>query len=147
MRQIPSIGRILQTDYWAMLSGLAPLIGWVMYAVALYANLRFEPGRFIWIAVALTVIGIPALVWRISLIRSVFERGVAVDGVITDVGFYRDRGRVEFQYTYEERVLHGGNALHRNARTRRLIAGQAVMVVVDTEKPERAFLLQPYIDA
>lgn len=146
-KESPGIGRIVLVDYPALVSLLAPLVTAAVYV----GNLAFDfmPDRttfFFWLAIAAILAGLPALVWRITLIRSVFERGVESIGVITSVRFFKDRGRAEFTYRFQEQRCQSGNALNRTGRTRALQEDQRVRLIVDPQNPRRAFLRDLYLD-
>ncbi len=159
MRAVPSVGRIVWTDYWAFLGVVLILVGMVTYPAIVYLGivpqargvdpLMGEAGApfFFWFALAAVGVGIPGLFWRISTIRSVFEQGVRVDGVVTSVWFYKDRGRADFQYSHEGTVYQGGNPLHKTARTKALWEGESVTLVVDPQRPTRAFIEHLYVDS
>lgn len=146
-KQSPGFGRIVQVDYPALISLLAPLVTSAVYVGNQTFDFMPERSRFFfWLATAAIVAGVPTLVWRLTLIRAVFERGVESIGVITSVRFYKDRGRVEFAYSVQEQRYESGNALNRTARTRELQEGHRVRLIVDPQNPRRAFLRDLYLD-
>jgi hypothetical protein len=100
---------------------------------------------FLSIAPIVTVVGLLLLLWRIRTIRKVFAEGDEVPGVITGIFFYRDRGRVEYAYTYQGQEYQSGNAIHLTALTRSLTPRQAVTIMVDSLNPKHAFVRELYL--
>lgn len=65
------------------------------------------------------LICVPIIVWRIKSIQGIFANGVETPGQITKVSFFRDRGRVEYTYHYQEQDYAGGNAIMKTKRSKR----------------------------
>jgi hypothetical protein len=144
MKPRPSLIRIVQVDYLASLGVIAPVVIWSMALLFLW--LDPEAAAFFRILAPLvTVMGLAVLFWRVQAIRSVFNDGDEVPGVISSIGFLRDRGRVEYVYTYQGRKLLVGNAVQANRHTRALAQGQAVTVLVDRLNPKQAFVRELYL--
>src|SRR5437016_2431693 len=134
----PSVLRIIQSDYVALIALGFPAVMWVMYVAIAYFG--FFPGLrghesiqgsesaplFLTLAVVSTLMGIPLLVWRIRSFQAAFARNVEVQGRITNISFFRDRGRVEYTYDYSGQTYHGGNAVMKTGRTRSLQEGEEV---------------------
>lgn len=140
----PSISRILWVDYGAFIGAITPLATIAVGLLLLFTQpdgLTFAP----WLMLAGVVIGGAVLLWRYRLISSVFEEGEAVSGAITNVSFFRDRGRVEYVYTYQGQKLVSGNAVHRVRQSEALTQGQTVTVLVDRSNPKRAFVRELYL--
>jgi len=142
--QRPSLFRIVSTDYSSFLSVIFPVMfdGFTVY---FYLSGNDSFSLFLFIAVGVTVIGIPLLIWRYRLITSVFEHGMHSKGIVTRVGFFRGRGLVEYSYPIQGEEQKASNAISRNSRTRRLRVGQTVDVIVDHIDPKRAFIRDIYL--
>jgi len=146
MRQQASIFRIVVVDYAALIAVLLPLAIWGVYLfIALSQGPEKVAGVFTAIALGLTAVGGAAVVWRIYLIRSVVNDGLEVPGVICSLSFFRDRGRVEYIYTHQGQRYQSGNAINRSPLTSRLRQGDATTLVVDRNRPERAFIRDLYV--
>lgn len=144
MKPTPSLLRIIQVDYLASLGVIAPVVIWGMALAFLW----FDPeaaASFRIIAPAVTVIGLTVLLWRVRTILTIFGEGAEEPGVISSIGFFRGRGRVEYVYTFQGRKLLGGNAVQSNKYTRALAQGQAVTVLVDRLNPKRALVRELYL--
>jgi hypothetical protein len=145
----PSFFSIVQADYVALLSFLFPIAMWGLFIFNRY--IASGPDRadaasfFLRLAIAATVIGIPLLIWRIRTFQAHFARGVEVAGKVTGIGFRRDRGRIEYAYSYQGQTYHGANAIHKISKTRYLKPGDEVALLVDPDNPKRAFVRDIYI--
>ncbi|MER2599656.1 MAG: hypothetical protein ABTQ73_09055 [Caldilineales bacterium] len=144
MKQLPSPWRIAQTDYMASLGAILILIIWGMALVARF----FDPSLAEFLlkaAPVATVIGLVLLLWRIQMIRGVFERGSEVAGVVSSASFFRGRGRIAYTYTHQSQKYISSNALQANKITRNLPTGTAVTVMVHGDNPKHAFLREIYL--
>lgn len=152
----PSIFRIIQSDYIAMLALLVPLVFLGMYVVI--AVFGFFPGLrgrdpimadgapfFFWGTIIAALAGLPLAYWRVKIVRDVFKRGVEVPGVVLDVKFFRDRGSVSYQYPYNGQTLVGFNAISKNSRTTALRKDAPIVLIVDKETPAKAFVRDQYV--
>ena len=152
----PSIVRIIQSDYIALLGILFPLVSLIMYIAVAYFG--FFPGfrgrdpiqgtegapLFFNLFVIGLVVGIPALVWRFRTIQKVFINGAEVTGKIESISFFRDRGNVVYSYQYDGKPYSGGNAIMKTARTKALSPGMEVILIVDKSNPKRALIRDLY---
>jgi Protein of unknown function (DUF3592). len=100
---------------------------------------------FLFLAIGVTIIGIPVLLQRYKTISSVFANGEQTKGVITSIGFFRGRGSVGYSYSFHGEKLTSSNAINRNSHTRNLRVGQTVKVFVDPDNPKRAFIQEIYM--
>lgn len=140
----PSLFRVISTDYPSYLSVLFPAVFGVFSLYFFFAGndaLRL----FLPLAAAVTIVGIPVLVRRYRTIAATFADGVQTTGVITGIGFFRGRGRVEYSYTFQGEKQLSSNAINRNSRTRQLRVGQKVIVLVDRDRPKQAFIQEIYL--
>ena len=149
--------KIIQVDYTALLAALFPIVIWGLYIAISY--LGFLPGlrghdpihdaqgapTFFYMGIVALVICIPILIWRVRTIQGAFVNGVTVSGQITNIGFHRDRGRVQYSYTYEGQVYQAGNAIHKTKHTKALNSGDAITVIVDPTNPKTAYIQELYL--
>ena len=156
-RSKPSIWRIVQIDYIACLAVLFPLAVWVLSVVLYYTGglpgvrghdpVSAEEGLpfFLYMGLIATAIGIPVLLWRVRTLLNLFARGQEVAGRLISVGFFRDRGRIEYAYDYQGQLFQGGNVVMRTARTTALSVGEQVVLLVDPIHPHRAVIRDLYV--
>ncbi len=147
-RPQPSIKSILQADYGAMLCALGPLVFWgIAMGMAVVNSLdgKAQDLTMVVIASVGTAVCGPFLVIRLRSIFAIFRDGVEVDGVVTSVEFYRDRGTVEFTFPWEGEVWSVSRAIHKTDRTTALKKTQAVVVLVDPTNPKNAHLRDLFV--
>ena len=153
----PSIVRILQSDYLALFGILVPVVTLIMYAcVAYFGYFPGFRGRdpiqgtegapfFFYLFIIGLVVGIPLAIWRIRSIQQVFSKSVEVVGQITNISFYKDRGKVEYSYTYQSQSYSGGNAIMKTGKTQQLRSGSQVVLLVNSDEPKRALIRDLYV--
>jgi hypothetical protein len=141
----PSLRKIITTDYAAFVSLISILVavGILAYDFLTGNDLHFT-NQWLYITVAVGVIAVSVILWRVRLITSVFEYGWEVEGDLADLSFFRDRGRVSYVYTVQGQRFRSSNAISRNRFTRALQRGQKVMVIVHRDNPKVAFLHDLY---
>jgi len=144
MNERPSISRIVTTDYIAFVGFLVPIVSAAMLAILVLLQSE-NTTDFAWIALIIAIAAFVVMVWRIRLISAVFEDGIAAPGTISGIYFFRDRGRIEYVYTYGGQKLISGNAIHKTKQTEALQSGAQVTVVVDRNNSKRAFVRQLYV--
>ncbi len=142
--QRPTLFRVISTDYPSFLSALFPIV-FDSFTVYFFFTGNDSLQLFLILSIGLTVVGIPFLVNRYRTIASVFEDGIQAKAVVTQIGFFRGRGRIDYVYTFQGQKLSSGNAINRNSRTRNLKIGQEVTVLVDRDNPKRAFVKEIYL--
>jgi hypothetical protein len=101
----------------------------------------------LFIVIALiTLAGLGLVFWRVQVIKAIFEDGIEIAGTLRSVVFFRDRGRVEYVYTYLDQKYASGNAILKTSRTKRLQPGMQIVLVVDRSQPRRAFIRDLYLE-
>src|SRR5574341_1001541 len=140
----PSLFRVISTDYPSFLSVLFPVF-FIGFSVYFFFAKNDALQLFLPLAIGVTVIGIPVLVQRYRTISSVFADGMPTQGIVTGIGFFRGRGRIEYSYTVQGEKQMSANAINKNSRTRKLRVGQKVTVLVDPKDPKRAFIRDIYL--
>lgn len=151
----PSLQKILSGDYLAILSGLFPIVMWLLFidslTIAVIQKLLGkgindnDPAIFMWIAICTTILFVPIFYYRIQSIYLHFRTAIEVEGIITRIVRYKDRGRIEFDYIYEDQAYHAGNAIHRNKFTRSLKERDAIILAVSPTNPQKALIKGLYI--
>ena len=142
--QSPSLFRVISTDYPSFLSVLFPIVfgGFTAY---FFFSSNDSLQLFLLLTTVVTVIGVPLLIQRYRMISAILAEGVQVPGVVTRIGFFRGRGRVEYSYTAQGEKQMSGNAINKNSHTKELKVGQTVKVSVDRNNPKRAFIREIYL--
>ncbi len=145
MQKQPSVYKILIIDYTAFTAALFPVAIWVFYLLLLIMKeARIDDPTLPVIAGGITFLSIPVLIWRIRRISLMFEDGLEVSATISNVFFFRDRGRVEYTFTYNGQSYITGNALHKVKQTSALKVGDTVTVLFDRNDPRRTCIKDLY---
>jgi hypothetical protein len=153
----PSVIRMIQSDYMVLLGVLLPVVSLVLYVSVAYFG--FFPGfrghdpiqgtdgapLFFYLFLAGLVIGLPLAYWRIRSVQGLFSRSVEVSGQITNVSFFRDRGRIDYEYVYQGQKCSGGTAVMKNGQTQSMRPGIAIVLLVDPDQPKRALIRDLYV--
>ena len=138
----PTLWRILTTDYLSFLLLIIPPIYFILGVILSFqdpAVIKFIPYDVLIIA----VLG-PIIFWRYRFIQGTFEDGMQTPGIIQDLDFFRDRGRIVYRYTYNGEEYVSANAIMKTRITKNLQIGQKVTVFCDREKPKKAFIYEIY---
>ena len=158
VRRAP-FGRILKNDYPSLL--MLIFIG-VIWALAIAGGVfgllpkhrgggTFEVDSttmiiLLLIAVVVTTIFGWLTLKRIGDIKRIISSGPEVNGCVQSISFIKDRGRVEYEYEYNGQSHHAGNAIWKNRETIKIQEGDEVVLIIDPEKPSRAFIASLYSD-
>lgn len=128
----------MENDFSLTTRMMIPIFAWALYLfpLVLFGGSRF----FFYLVLAATVLGPALMVWRLFAIRGVFQQGQVVTGAIRSVQFLKDRGRINYNYSYLGQDYPGTVVVHANDRTRAFEADQQVELVVDPAKPRQAYL-------
>ena len=148
---LPSIPRIVWTDYTAFFMALSPVVVWIVYLAWVPQWRQSDPiiptqgaWFFLYFAVVVTLIGLAVLAWRVRLFKTVFQEGLEIHGRISSFSMARDRGQVKYTYACQGKRYESGVTLHRTKQTRKLKVGDRVVLVVDRSNPGRAFIRDLY---
>ena len=145
MNKQPSLIKILTIDYAAFLAVLFPIIMWGLYIVLVILEEVKLTDLVLPVTFALiTVVSIGVIGWRVRTINTVFSDGMEATAAISNVSFFRDRGRVDYVYTYQGQKYVSGNAIHKVKQTLALRGGAQVVLMVDRNNPRRAFIRDLY---
>ncbi len=82
--------------------------------------------------------------WRLLVIKSYFNDSIELEGTITKIWFYKDRGRVEFYYKIETREFGKGHAIMKTKATLALNKGQKVKLLIKNRNHQKAIIADLY---
>ena len=146
MNRQPSLLKIITIDYIAFLGWLFPVVMWGMYVVLIVlGNVKINDFTLPVIFAVISVVALAILIWRIQVFNTVFSDGIESIATINNVSFFRDRGRVDYVYTYQGQKYVSGNAIHKVKQTLALKVGEQVVLMVDRNNPKRAFVRDLYM--
>lgn len=153
----PSGFQILKNDMLGFLALIAPFIMWGVYIAMTVFGVSFTSKRSgtvmkngdgsgaILFATIVVTIGCAALLaWRISAISQLFEKGERVVGKVIDISFFKDRGRIEFSYSYQRQNFQNGSAIMKNSKTQSYRNGDDVVLLIDPTNPNKVLIEDLY---
>ena len=146
MNRQPSLLKIITIDYIAFLGWLFPVVMWGIYiALIVLGNIKANDFTLPIIFAVISVVALAILIWRIQVFNTIFSDGIETTATINNVSFFRDRGRVDYVYTYQGQKYVSGNAIHKVKQTLALKVGEQVVLMIDRNNPKRAFIRDLYM--
>lgn len=146
MNRQTSLVKIITVDYTAFVAFIFPPIMWVLYAILLFSNkAQLSDPVLPAIFGVISILAVAVLLWRIQSIRAVFTDGQEAEATLSNVFFFRDRGRLNYVYISQGQKYLSSNAVLKNRHTSALQVGSQVTVMVDRNHPNRAFIRDLYI--
>ncbi|MDD3477326.1 MAG: hypothetical protein PHP32_00410 [Candidatus Izemoplasmatales bacterium] len=82
---------------------------------------------------------------RLLVISSYFRQGTIIKGKVIKVWFFRDRGRVIFQYAVDGLIYQRSMAVMKTQETRSFTVGQQARILVKTNHPKKAILIDLFV--
>ena len=144
----PTVTRIIMMDYAAFLGLLIAVAPPAMLALSYIGVLgeQSDSDLLFWLFLALAgvVLGLLILFLRLRSIYRLYERAIEVPGIISKVWFTKDRGRVEYTYSFRGQEYSSGRAIMKSRRTSDLQSGRSVVVIVDPENPGKSLIRDLY---
>lgn len=135
-----SLLQVFWNDGFAFISAIIAPILWAVFLFLMYQDGTGMSTPFIIIGVVVTIAGIGVFLWRVNTYRTLFADNQAAQANITDVSFWRDRGRASFTFTYNGQKYATGSPLMKTGRTKALRVGETVTVLVDRNNPKSAII-------
>lgn len=157
-RRLPSIGKVIKTDFLALVGAIAPVIG-LGLAIAAAAGVLPDKGRSLaegdlemipaqpveiaaLFAAGFVAVGAVLLIWRVSRIRSSFATGHRVEGTVTRLRPFKDRAYIHYAYRLNGVLHEVTHFVHQTAAYRTLVEGQTVSIAVDPLRPRSGFIAE-----
>lgn len=143
-RNYLSFRALLRHDTFIFVSYMLPLAMSIIIIPA--AIIPGPPTAFsMGLLVATLTIGAIVLAVRVGFVRSVYRKSVIVKGKVDSLTFWgRGWGRITYSYTLDGQRYTARNLIVMNNVTTSFFPKQEVMVVVNPEKPRRAFVVELY---
>ncbi len=139
IEQRPSILRVIWTDAAAFMSSIFAIL---LAAFIGYDSLRGNTPdqNFLLIFGGIILVALGVLTWRLITIFNLFNDAQEATATITDISFYRDRGRVTYIFMYQNQKYINGNAVMKNGKTKALQIGEQSIVLVNRDNPKISIL-------
>jgi hypothetical protein len=148
---VPSFSKIIITDYPAFLASISPILLFLIYILFIIVETKLNTpimpqvvNAIVYLLLGLTIALIGYLLYRVWLIRRVFQHGSDVQGRIATLSLRRLGGRVGYSYSFGQKRVTSGAALRSNPQTKALRKGERVIIVVDRNNPKLAFIRDVY---
>lgn len=128
----PSIRAIIWNDFPALACALGIPIVWVIW-VAWPIFKHHDPvafSFFIPFAAIISLVLGALLFWRVKRVFYLFAHGIEVPGQVTWLHIVRDRGRLEFQFELNGRLVQSWVPVHKSKRVMSFVVGQSVRVLL-----------------
>jgi hypothetical protein len=146
MNRQPSVVKMITIDYASFMAFLFPVVSWGFYIIMLISkNITTTDYSLPAIIGVITIVAIGVLVWRLQILNTIFNDGIEAPATISNISFFRDRGRIDYIYTYQGQKYSRWNAVMKVKRTKVFQIGEPVTVMVDRNNPKRAFIRDLYI--
>ena len=139
-----TLKRILWTDYTAYALAMLVVGFWLAILVLLFTR-QGAPDLLYYLAIAATVFALVGISLRFKQLQRIFQADQQADGLVERVWFMRDRGRVEFSYTFQGEKYLSASSLHRTKETLAIQIGDKITLVVDPKRPRRAYVRHLYM--
>lgn len=153
----PSLTTIISNEPLIVMVGfLFPIVMWGIYIAMNVFGFTFTSKRSeteisadgtgwqILLPIVFTILGIIVTTWRISYINNFFENGIETTGNIIAINFVKDRGNVEYSYSWKGETFKGYNSIMKNSKTKTLQSGQKISVIFNPQKPDNSLLTELY---
>jgi hypothetical protein len=134
----PNIIKIFWNDYWAFISAVFCIvaIGFYFYDIFVATN----SSGFMWVAIGMFLLGLFGFIVRYISIVSLYNSGIEAKAVISEVGFFRDRGYIKYIYSFENKKYASQLSVMKNKTTASYQIGEEIEVIVDRENPKKSLI-------
>jgi hypothetical protein len=153
----PSTFQIIKNDALSCVAIILSVVMWGIYIAVTYFGLSLESKRtgttvansdgnpvFLIAPIVLSFLCGGILFWRLSSIKKLFKSGERVFGRITDISFFKDRGRIEYSYSYGRQDFQSGTAIMKNSKTKSFQNGQEILLIINSTDPTKALIQDLY---
>lgn len=140
----PSLLKILQMDLASLLSVIFLLVFWSFYlldALVLENRMAALPAPLL----AGTLAGAGTLVWRLTFILDLFQRGSEAAAVVEDVGVWRTYLTLHLVYTVRGQCYFYALSVLPTRRAKEVSQRDEVIVLVDPDNPRRVVVKDLYL--
>jgi hypothetical protein len=139
----PSLTRVIWNDFSAFLSAAMGFFLILFGVWDLIISTRVSPS-FYWFYVGLPCAAFAFSLLRFLLIRVAFVDGHSIQGEISEVRFFRGRGKICYSYMVNGQKYLSGNRVQHTRETKKFRVGDPVTLMVDRNQPKRAFIRDLY---
>ena len=138
-----SLRKTISTDWPALAASWGIPIIWAIHFGFPYLRPTALP-LSLWFPTSISVALITWLVWRISRVARLFAHGRLASGQVTRLSIVKDRGRLEFTFEHQGKLICTWTPIHKTKAVLSLAPGAIVEVLFDTSHPTRAIVKHLY---
>jgi hypothetical protein len=141
----PGFYKIISTDYLAQNFFVMIFAGWIIYAIdsAFEGKSTFFLAIF---AILLTPLGLLTFFLRYRLIKSVFENGKEISGLVTKVSSIANDLIIQYEYNFSGQKYQYRNRVKKNTYAQTLKQGQQEILLAQVNNPNIAFIKNIYLE-
>ncbi len=143
----PNILSVVKSDYISLLGVIFPLVGIFLCFDSYFTNI-FIKEDFAPMAVISSVfvlLGVVLFYFRVSKIFNLFKTGIEVEGLVTNIFSYQDRGKISYQYEYSNELIKACVGVHRSTVVKNIKIGDSVKVLLNADMPQKSIIKTIYI--
>ncbi len=152
MKEKPSIISITRSDRWGNLALRIPFIFIVVLGIMFFMeslskdNFSYfttEPGSvpsLVYFTAGAIIFSIPVLIWRYRYYMEVFEKGIALEGVVTSIYRRGRNGYIEFSFKHNNREMKYYNSFFRNKEAGLMKEGERITILMLDNNPEKTHI-------
>ena len=136
-----SLWKLLTSDYLSFMCLSVPL-GLIVCVAGFSFLIQNTVGNFlIFVSVALFILSLPAVAWRLKSFNDFFQRCTSTTGRITSNVTYkgRDNPQLKFAYQFADQSYESTTTIPPRRRLE-FPVGSSVEVLLDPQSPKRAYL-------
>ncbi|WP_341644078.1 hypothetical protein [Thauera sp. SDU_THAU2] len=138
-----SISKVVATDWPALAACVGiPIIWAVHFIFPLIRQIKVPLPILLPVCISVTLF--VCLAWRFARIAQLFSHGQLTVGQITGLSIVKDRGRLEFVFEYQGKVVSAWMPIHKNKAVLSLTCGANVEVLFDACTPTKAIIKHLY---
>lgn len=139
----PSIRAILWNDWPALACWIGVPIVWVVaFSFPLFhRNAPDLDGLVVFSVIAMALL-LGCLSWRLYRVFRLFKWAVVVPGSVISVSIAKDRGRLDYAYSYRDESFYSWCPVHKTARVLSFSRGQEIRVLIDPNAPKQSVVVE-----
>ena len=147
-----SLKNVIKHDYISLLSFVCAIIMAVLLLQMYFIGFSFSRGsglvfvpveeRFLYYCIfgGIGLIGLLCFISRINIIKGYFNSGIKVKGIISELMYWRDRGKITFIYNIEGKEYQKTIAIHTTKMTASLGKNDEIIALVRTDNHSKAII-------
>lgn len=123
---------------------ILPPVFWILW---LHGSFLYgkEVDDLLLITIFFTLAAILVLIWRVRQIHFLYDHGLEVKGVIIEISYYKNRGKITYEFVLSGENFTGSSPVIKNKRTKMFDVGEQVVLYVDEDHPKRVYMRDLFV--